>query len=323
LPRNGGRPFHPLSGAQKDPASGFLTIPREVVLGLGQVVPRWGAIDFQIQSGDVMHFDDRYGIGKPFFDAIAPAKVKVAAENKAGQEAFDKKQAEKAEEKKAEEKKDAGSGSATQTPQRKAILGSPDDPLEREADEMANRVMRADPPAPARIQPSPGTVLRTHTVGLSETENAVMASHSGGAPLPSEARSCFEPRFGHDFSTVRVHTGSDAAEGAGAIQARAYTVGRDVVFGSGEYALATFEGRRLLAHELAHVVQQRGGASPGVVRRNIRPADVSVELVGQKSRPEPDQGDGVSGIADGNVRRFHERSHDKRHHDSLQHTPGD
>lgn len=70
-PRAAGRPFHPSSGGQKDPASGFLTIPREVVLGLGQAVPRWGAIDFGIQSGDVMHFDDRYGIGKPFFDAFA------------------------------------------------------------------------------------------------------------------------------------------------------------------------------------------------------------------------------------------------------------
>ena len=86
-PRAAGRPFHPGGGAQKDPASGFLTIPREVVLGLGQVVPRWGAIDFSVQSGDIMHFDDRYGIGKPFDDAKAPAAATVAAENKAGAEA--------------------------------------------------------------------------------------------------------------------------------------------------------------------------------------------------------------------------------------------
>jgi hypothetical protein len=86
-PRPAGRPFHPSSGAQKDPASGFLTIPREVGLGLGQVVPRWGAIDFSVQSGDVMHFDDRYGIGKPFDEAKAPAAARVAAENKAGAEA--------------------------------------------------------------------------------------------------------------------------------------------------------------------------------------------------------------------------------------------
>ncbi len=86
-PRRAGRPFHPLHRAQKDPASGFMTIPREVVLGLGQVVPRWGAIDFGPQSGDIMHFDDRYGIGKPFYDAKPLAEASVAAENKARAEA--------------------------------------------------------------------------------------------------------------------------------------------------------------------------------------------------------------------------------------------
>jgi hypothetical protein len=107
MPRAAGRPFHPSVGAQKDPASGFLTIPREVVLGLGQVVSRWGAIDFGIQSGDVMHFDDRFGIGKPFEDAKAPAKAKVDAENNAAKEA-----AEKAATEKAGEGTGGGSGSA-------------------------------------------------------------------------------------------------------------------------------------------------------------------------------------------------------------------
>ena len=65
-----------------------------------------------------------------------------------------------------------------------------------------------------------------------------------------------EPRFGHDFSRVRVHTGARAAESAQAVSALAYTVGRDVVFGAGQYAPATARGAGLLAHELAHVVQQ-------------------------------------------------------------------
>lgn len=86
-PREAGRPFHPKDRAQKDPAAGFLTIPKEVVLGLGQAVPRWGAIDFGVQSGDVMHFDDTYGIGGPFFQAKAPAQAAVDAENKATAEA--------------------------------------------------------------------------------------------------------------------------------------------------------------------------------------------------------------------------------------------
>lgn len=70
-----------------------------------------------------------------------------------------------------------------------------------------------------------------------------------------------EPRFGHDFGRVRVHTDSRAASSAQEVNALAYTVGQEVVFGSGQYARRTNEGRRLLAHELAHVVQQQDVAS--------------------------------------------------------------
>jgi hypothetical protein len=159
-PRAAGRPFHPSSGGQKDPASGFLTIPREVVLGLGQAVPRWGAIDFGIQSGDVMHFDDRNGLGKPFFDAFAALTVKAGsdfAKAKADYEAAVKAEAGK----KAQQQgggsgsgsptQQQGSGSAAPTLQRKAILGAVNDPLEQEADATAERVTRMkQPPAPSR-----------------------------------------------------------------------------------------------------------------------------------------------------------------------------
>lgn len=69
-------------------------------------------------------------------------------------------------------------------------------------------------------------------------------------PLEAVARSYFEPRFGRGFGNVRIHTGSEANRLAHQIQARAFTIGRDVVFGAGEYAPATTRGRRLLAHEL-------------------------------------------------------------------------
>jgi Domain of unknown function (DUF4157) len=78
---------------------------------------------------------------------------------------------------------------------------------------------------------------------------------------PENLRSYFETRFGHDFSRVRVHTDNEAAEAAQAVQARAYTLGSDIVFGKGEYAPTTPSGRRLLAHEMTHVVQQRQGAA--------------------------------------------------------------
>jgi len=69
-----------------------------------------------------------------------------------------------------------------------------------------------------------------------------------------------EPRFGHDFSQVRVHADGEAANAARAVQARAYTIGRDIVFGDRQYQPTTRDGKRLLAHELTHVVQQRYGA---------------------------------------------------------------
>jgi Domain of unknown function (DUF4157)/Putative peptidoglycan binding domain len=81
---------------------------------------------------------------------------------------------------------------------------------------------------------------------------------SSGQPLDIETRAFMEQRFGHDFSHVRVHTDGQAAESARAVNALAYTVGRDVVFGAGQHAPQTEAGRRLLAHELTHVVQQGG-----------------------------------------------------------------
>ena len=82
------------------------------------------------------------------------------------------------------------------------------------------------------------------------------AMRGNGQPLTSAQRGFFDSRFGHDFNGVRLHTGNQAAEAAGAIKARAFTSGNDVAFGAGEYAPHTLDGQRLLAHELTHVVQQ-------------------------------------------------------------------
>jgi len=80
---------------------------------------------------------------------------------------------------------------------------------------------------------------------------------SSGQLLPPETRAFMEERFGHDFG--RVHADERAAESARAVDALAYTVGRNVVFGAGQYTPHTTAGRHLLAHELTHVVQQSGG----------------------------------------------------------------
>jgi hypothetical protein len=87
---------------------------------------------------------------------------------------------------------------------------------------------------------------------------------STGQPLDTGTRSFMEPRFGRDFSHVRVHTDEKATHSARAVDSLAYTVGRDIVFGTGQYQPATSEGRRLVSHELAHVVQQGRTGATGV-----------------------------------------------------------
>ena len=94
---------------------------------------------------------------------------------------------------------------------------------------------------------------------------------SSGQPLDPATRAFMEPRFGHDFSRVRVHTDARAAESARAVNALAYTVGRDVVFGQGQYAPGTSAGQRLAAHELTHVMQQSESANPDSARLALGP----------------------------------------------------
>jgi hypothetical protein len=91
---------------------------------------------------------------------------------------------------------------------------------------------------------------------------------SPGQTLDTGTRTFMEPRFGLDFSQVRIHTDSQAAESARAVNALAYTVGRNVVFGAGQYAPQTALGQRLLAHELTHVVQQSSTNQPHTVQRD-------------------------------------------------------
>jgi len=94
-----------------------------------------------------------------------------------------------------------------------------------------------------------------------------------GTPLDPRTRDFMEGRFGHDFSRVRIHADARAARAASAIQARAYTTGHHVVFGAGQFAPETHAGRRLLAHELAHVVQQGSGGTPGTRGGQTEPTE--------------------------------------------------
>lgn len=144
-------------------------------------------------------------------------------------------------------------------------IGATGDHFEREADHFADAIMNMpfDAAVDRAITPLAGPVGDGGTV-----PPAVARVASGeGSTLDAGVRSFVEPRFGMDFSHVRVHTGTAEAAAADALGARAFTLGNDVVFGRGEYRPMTHAGRRLLAHELTHVVQQGEAAIPGVQRQ--------------------------------------------------------
>lgn len=138
------------------------------------------------------------------------------------------------------------------------LTDAPGDVYEQEADRIADQVT-ANPAhhavagAPPRIQRFAGpSNRRVDAVPAS----VVKAVASPGRPLEPALRQDMEQRFGHDFSRVRMHSGADAEQSAQDVNANAYTVGHNIVFATGRFAPGTHEGRRLIAHELAHVVQQ-------------------------------------------------------------------
>ena len=153
-------------------------------------------------------------------------------------------------------------------------IGSVDDPLEHEADRVADHVIGiADPgaamtPAPPQVSRKCAACgeeekLQKSEAGPQAAVGEALASvyevlRSPGQPLDAATRAYFEPRFGRDFSSVRVHIGPSAAQSARDVKSHAYTVGQNIAFDSGRFAPGSQEGRRLLAHELTHVVQQRG-----------------------------------------------------------------
>jgi flagellar motility protein MotE (MotC chaperone) len=149
--------------------------------------------------------------------------------------------------------------------QTKLAISEPADVYEQDAGRVADQVMRMSPPEMSRkqngnrAQPLVQRRVSGGEAGLSGAPPIVHeVLNSPGQPLDPATRDIFEPCYGHDFSKVRVHTDGKAADSARVVNALAYTVGQDVVFRAGQYALGTMKGQLLLAHELAHVVQQSG-----------------------------------------------------------------
>ena len=160
------------------------------------------------------------------------------------------------------------------SPQTNLRVGEPGDVYEQEADRVADQLM-SSASAPAgvhttrpRIQRSSGSSAGH---GFSAPASVGHTLAQSGAPLAAPVRQSMEQWFEHDFSQVRVHAGGTASQSAAELNATAYTVGNNVVFGAGRFAPETRDGQRLLAHELTHVVQQ-GGDRSAVVQRSCSDA---------------------------------------------------
>lgn len=144
--------------------------------------------------------------------------------------------------------------------QSKLSVSEPSDALEQDADRVAEQVMLMPEPQAPRM------MLSVTQTGQSSADNRSLQEFipkivydvrgRDGRSLDTQTRAFFEPRLGVDLTQVRVHEDPEAARSAKAIAARAYTLGNHIVFGAGQHAPGTTEGRRLLAHELTHVVQQ-------------------------------------------------------------------
>jgi hypothetical protein len=129
---------------------------------------------------------------------------------------------------------------------------------------MAGRTDALTPAAVMHLQKTAGNA--TVSAALEEQEPSLVkdvVGSGGGSPLDKDTRGFMESRLGADFGDVRVHTDAKASDSARSVQAYAYTVGSDVVFQSGKYEPDSDSGKRMLAHELTHVVQQRSGPVAG------------------------------------------------------------
>ncbi|MEJ7766430.1 MAG: DUF4157 domain-containing protein, partial [Chitinophagaceae bacterium] len=210
--------------------------------------------------------------------------------------------------------------------QAKLTVSTPDDPHEKEADAVADKVMRM--PDPVAVTSSPVFIqskadheeklhakcthceaedkqvnrtdapeeegekklskkeASTSQIDTASTSAYIHSLNGKGQALPGSSQQFFGERMNNDFSEVRIHTGSEAEQSATAINAKAYTVDNHIVFNQGQYSPSSGEGKKLLAHELTHVVQQRNDKdnSPGI-QRQAAPAPALTALTIANATP--------------------------------------
>ena len=193
--------------------------------------------------------------------------------------------------------------------QRKREIGSVDDPLERDADETAEHVLRM--PEPARNAPTGSSLHMQRKCTLCTREDKDLDGKLAWMPMapsvdvPSSSvppivhhvlrqpghqidrltRDFLEPRFGCDLANIRVHTDYAAGDSARAVNARAWTVGKDIAFAPGQYAPETHAGRFLLAHELTHSIQQGAALAQQPHGQGARCGKVQMMLQRQVADP--------------------------------------
>jgi hypothetical protein len=175
--------------------------------------------------------------------------------------------------------------------QAKLSIGAVNDPLEAEADRIAEQVHRqperdaGDDRGQQERKPSPNDA---------SVPSANDLRVGSGRPLETSLRDVYEPRFGFDFSRVRIYSNQEAARSAESLGARAYTMGPDIVFSGGAYRPGTAEGQKLLAHELTHIVQQ--GHAPAISARRgqlaVRQTTPAIQRDPQPNAPPTKTGEG-------------------------------
>ncbi|GHO83207.1 eCIS core domain-containing protein [Dictyobacter formicarum] len=175
--------------------------------------------------------------------------------------------------------------------QTKLVINQPGDQYEQEADRVANQTMTM--PADHSISVASLSIPRFSGQSNGQIDTATASVNQAlatpGRPLESTLRQDMEQRFGRDFSQVRIHSGVSAERSAHEVNANAYTVGHDIVFGAGQFVPETQEGRRLIAHELTHVVQQSGidGVNVGQRTNNCDPLSHTTRLPLTVQRDSP------------------------------------
>jgi predicted SprT family Zn-dependent metalloprotease len=192
--------------------------------------------------------------------------------------------------------------------QPKLSINKPNDPHEREADAISERVMRmpvnehpffsVKPIAVSTLQrkceacEEEEKLQRKETSSQrteagSEISSYINSLSSKGSSLPAKSKKFFESRFGHDFSDVKIHNDTDAANSAQLIHAVAYTSANNIVFNKNQFSPESDHGKQLLAHELTHVVQQKNSIKKSIQRQDEKTDDKKLQITKRVELPAP------------------------------------